>query len=286
VTALESGDANAIEDTPGQDVARLQADPKYTLMQSLLPGCPRTFFLNIEKAPLDDINVRKAINFGIDHDELAKLATVGTQPGAHGPFSPSLWSYSEEAANTYKYDPDQAGKLLDDAGWKLGSDGIRAKNGQQLVLTANSRAVFGTLFTTLQSLLQKIGIKVDIETLDTTASLDAANNGKHHITMTGNVGSDPAGMDLLYHSRNYGGYDWSRIKDAAFDKLWDDGAAETDRAKREQIYVDIQKMIMNNAWILPGQIIQRNNFFDAKIKGVKADARGVYLWLYDAYVES
>jgi peptide/nickel transport system substrate-binding protein len=286
VTALESGDANAIEDTPGQDVARLKADPKYTLTQALLPGCPRTFFLNIEKAPLDDIEVRKAINWGIDHDELAKLATVGTQPGAHGPFSPQLWSHSDEADTNFTYDPVKAAAVFDAAGWKLGSDGIRAKAGKQLVLTANSRAVFGTLFTTLQSLLQKIGVKLDIETLDTTASLDAANNGKHHIVMTGNVGSDPAGMDLLYHSRNYGGYDWSRIKDAAFDKMWDDAAAETDRAKREQMYVEIQKTIMNNAWILPGQIIQRNNFYDAKIKGVKNDARGIYLWLYDAYVES
>jgi len=134
--------------------------------------------------------------------------------------------------------------------------------------------------------MQKIGIKVDIQTLDTAASVDAANKGQHHIVMTGDVDSDPAGFQLLYHSRNYGGYDWSRIKDPAFDKMWDDAAAEVDRAKREQMYVDIQKTIMTNAWILPGQIIQRNNFYDAKIKGVKPDARGIYLWLYDAYVES
>jgi peptide/nickel transport system substrate-binding protein len=286
VTALESGDATAIEDTPGQDVDRLSKDPKYQLIKGFIPGAPRTFFLNIEKAPLDDVNVRKAINFGIDHDELTKLATVGTQPGAHGPFSPATPGHSDEADNIFKYDPAMAAKILDDAGWKAGADGIRAKNGQKLHLTANARAVFGQLFTTLQSLLQKIGVEVEIITLDTNASLDAANKGQHHIVMTGVVASDPSNIALLYHSRNYGGYDWSRIKDAAFDKMWDDAAAEVDRDKRLAMYGDIQKLIMNNAWILPGQVIVRNNFYSAKIKGVKPDARGIYLWLYDAYVES
>ena len=285
VTALESGDANAIEDTPGQDVDRLSKDPKYQLVKGTVPGAPRTFFLNIEKAPLDDMNIRKAINFGIDHDELAKLATVSTQPGAHGPFSPSIWSHSDDADKIFTYDAAQAGKILDDAGWTLGPDGIRVKNGQKLVLSANSRAVFKTLFATLQSLMQKIGIQVDVTELDTNASLDASNKGQYHINMTGDVASDPAALELLYHSRNYGGYDWSRIKDPAFDKMWDDAASEVDRDKREQMYVEIQKTIMNNAWILPGQTIVRNNFYTSKIKGVKPDARGIYLWLYDAYVE-
>ncbi len=286
VTALESGDATAIEDTPGQDVERLSKDPKYQLIKGFIPGAARTFFLNIEKAPLDDINVRKAINFGIDHDELAKLATVGAQPGAHGPFSPATPGHSDDADKIFTYDPTQAGKILDDAGWVLGADGIRAKGGQKLHLTANSRSVFGTLFTTLQSLLQKIGIQLEIKTLDTAASVEAANNGQDHIVMTGVVASDPSNIALLYHSRNYGGYDWSRIKDAAFDKMWDDAASEVDRDKRLVMYGEIQKTIMNNAWILPGQVIVRNNFYAANIKGVKPDARGIYLWFYDAYIQS
>ncbi len=134
--------------------------------------------------------------------------------------------------------------------------------------------------------MQKIGIEVEIVTLDTNASLDAANKGQHHIVMTGVVASDPSNIALLYHSKNYGGYDWSRIKDAAFDKMWDDAAAEPDRNKRLAAYGEIQKTIMNNAWILPGQVLVRNNFYAANIKGVKPDARGIYLWLYDAYVES
>jgi peptide/nickel transport system substrate-binding protein len=286
VTALESGDANAIEDTPGQDVERLSKDPKYQLIKGNIPGAPRTFFLNIELAPLDDINVRKAINLGIDTDELVNLATVGTQAAAHGPFSPATPGHSPEADATYPYDAAAAAAAFDAAGWTLGADGIRAKGGQKLTLTANSRAVFGRLFATLQSLAQKVGVDVKIEELETNASLEAANNGKHHTVMTGVVASDPSNIALLYHSKNYGGYDWSRIKDAAFDKLWDDAAAEVDRDKRLAMYGDIQKMIMDNAWILPGQVLTRNNFYDAKIKGVKPDARGIYLWLYDAYVEA
>jgi ABC-type dipeptide/oligopeptide/nickel transport system permease component len=48
----------------------------------------------------------------------------------------------------------------------------------------------------------------------------------------------------------------------------------------------VSVLVFASLYLLPGQIIQRNNFYDAKIKGVKNDARGIYLWLYDAYVES
>ena len=86
-----------------------------------------------------------------------------------------------------KTDVAKAKSILDAAGWVPGPDGIRVKNGQKLVLTANSRAVFKTLFATMQSLMQKIGIQVDITELDTNASLDASNKGQYHINMTGDV---------------------------------------------------------------------------------------------------
>lgn len=285
VTALESGDVLGIEDTPGQDVARLEADDQFQLIKGELPGAPRTWFMNIERAPLDDITVRKALIHGLDRNEIVQLATFGTQPPAFGPFAPPTPGYTPAAGEMYPYDPAKAGELLDAAGWTMGPDGIRVKDGETLTLKAFSFEVFRPLYEAAQANARKLGVDIAVEIIETAAATEANHRGDHHIAITGVVASDPSNIALLYHSRNYNGFDWSRQQDPAFDKLWDDAAAEVDRATRLKMYEDIQMRIMEQALCIPGQAIVRNNFYAASVKGIRPDARGIYLWLYDAYIE-
>lgn len=285
VTALESGDVLGIEDTPGQDVARLEADDRFQLIKGELPGAPRTWFMNIERAPLDDINVRKALIHGLDRDEIVQLATFGTQPPAFGPFAPPTPGYTPAAGEMYPYDVAKAGELLDAAGWTMGPDGIRVKDGETLTLKAFSFEVFRPLYEAAQANARKIGVDIAVEILETAAATEANHRGDHHLAITGVVASDPSNIALLYHSRNYNGFDWSRQQDPTFDKLWDDAAAEVDRPTRLKMYEDIQMRIMEQALCIPGQAIVRNNFYAASVKGIRPDARGIYLWLYDAYIE-
>ncbi|MFH4134978.1 ABC transporter substrate-binding protein, partial [Acinetobacter baumannii] len=67
---------------------------------------------------------------------------------ANVPIHPTSWAYTEEGVNKYEYNLDKAKKLLDEAGWKAGSDGIREKDGQKLKLTyyGASSAKDGDLF--------------------------------------------------------------------------------------------------------------------------------------------
>ncbi len=285
VTALETGDVLGIEDTPGQDVARLEADERFELVKSPLPGAPRGWFMNTERAPLDDINVRKALLHAFDREEIVQLATFGTQDPGFGPFSPTLWSYSEEAASLYPYDPEKAGQLLDEAGWTMGPDGIRVKDGQPLKLRTIGFEVFRALYEAAQSNVREVGIDLELEIIATAAAVEANHRGDHHLAMTGVVASDPSNVALFYHSRNYDGFNWPRIQDPAFDKMWDDAAAELDRDTRQGMYEDIQMHIMENAYVIPGQVIVRNNIFHTSVKGARPDARGIYIWLYDAYIE-
>jgi peptide/nickel transport system substrate-binding protein len=285
VTALESGDVLAIEDTPGQDVARLEADERFELVKAELPGHPRSWFMNTERAPLDDINVRKALLYGLNRPEIVQLATFGTQPAATGPFSPATWSYSQAAGEIYPYDPAMAGQLLDEAGWTMGPDGIRVKDGQPLSLRTIGFEVFRPLYEAGQSNAREIGVDMAIEIIATAAATEAAHRGDHHLAMTGVVASDPSNISLFYHSRNMDGFNWSRYHTPEFDKMWDDAAAELDRDTRLGMYEDIQEFIMNEALTIPTQVIVRNNFWSTRVKGARPDARGIYIWLYDAYVE-
>ena len=285
VTALESGDVQAAEDIPGQDVARLKANAKFTFVEGLASGAPRGFFMNIERAPLNDINVRKAIIHGLNRIDVIQLALFGLQQPAEGPFVKTLAGYTKKVEGLYPFDAAKAGKLLDDAGWRMGANGIRAKDGQPLKLLGISNAVFEPIFVASQSLLRKIGVDIEVRTLDATAWLASVSKGDHHLAMTGFVGTDPSGLSLLYHSRNYNGLALSRYKDAGFDKLWDDAGSEPDETKRTLLYEKIQLQIMENALVHPIQQIKRLNFVASNVKGMTQDARGFFSFLYDTYVE-
>ena len=288
VTALESGTVLGIEDTPAQDVLRLQEDENFTLVQGNLPGAPRTFFMNTERAPLDDINVRKALLHGLNIEQIVQLATFGIQPFAKGPFAEATAFYNADAAKeaNYPYDPELAGQLLDDAGWTMGPDGIRVNDaGEPLVLTAIGFPVFEALYTATQALAREIGVDVDVQIIDVGAAVEANQRGDHHLAMTGVVGADPSIIALLYHSRNYDGFAFSRWQDPAFDALWDDAAASSDPAVRAQLYGEAQQYIMDNALSIPEQEIVRLNFVDANVNNVRADASGIYLLLYDAFID-
>jgi peptide/nickel transport system substrate-binding protein len=111
------------------------------------------------------------------------------------------------------------------------------------------------------------------------------HRGEHHFGSTGFVTSDPLGTSLLFHSRNIGGFAWSRYKNDEFDKLWDDAAVEPDQQKRGDLYEKIQLRIMEQALVYPMAQLVRLNFTSSKVKGMRQDVRGVYPWMYDTSIE-
>ena len=233
VTALESGDATAIEDTPGQDVARLQADSRFQLIKGEIPGHPRGFFQNTERAPLDDLNVRKALETGINREEVVQLATFGTQPMSPGPFSPPTPGHSAAADNFYPFDAAKAGEMLDAAGWTLGADGIRAKGGEQLTLTTIGFAIFRALYEASQSNLRQIGVNLDLQILDTAAAVEAEPSrrpslGDDRRRRVATRRTSRCSTTRATTTATTG----PAVQDPAFDKMWDDAAAELDRDKR------------------------------------------------------
>ena len=123
---------------------------------------------------MTDINVRKALAMTIDRATIAKqvfgdgitgtaTCNVVTQP-------PSLLSPNTAAMDVCKYDPAAAAKLLEDAGWKKGADGIRAKNGVRLSVT------YSTTVAATRQIVQEI-VKKDWTALGVAVELKAVPAG-------------------------------------------------------------------------------------------------------------
>jgi peptide/nickel transport system substrate-binding protein len=284
--ALQSGDVQVAWNMPAADYTRLKGAGGDLVMQSApWSGGSLSWFLNTERAPTNDLAVRQAIEYGLDRHALIETALFGNYTPAEGPISPSTVYYSKAVEGMYPYDAAKAKSLLDGAGWTVGDGGIRHKDGQSLTLTIITIAQFEPIATTIQGLLKPLGFDVKVDVRDQAAAVAADNKGEGTGGITGLVDSDPAGIQLFYSSANYGGYDWSRIKDDQIDKLLADQAVQTDTAKRADLFSQLQVMIMQKALIYP---MYQGAFLwglSTKVKGFHTDILA-YPYYYDVSLGS
>ncbi len=167
VAALKTGDGDlgifiAYPDIPALEQAGVN-------IVSVNSGYSEGLYFNLgDKGhpALKDVRVRQALAYGIDRFKMAKDLLLGkTQPGA------SLWDkmpYVDPSLKPYPYDPAKAKQLLDEAGWTMGADGVREKDGVKLDLRygTTTRDVRQNAQAIIQQELASIGVKVELLNYD------------------------------------------------------------------------------------------------------------------------
>jgi peptide/nickel transport system substrate-binding protein len=275
VTALETGEVQFIDFTPPQEVDRLSADGRFKVDLLYVPGLPQLLQLNVDKFPTSELAVRQAIQYAINHQAIVDVIWFGkTKPG-HGVLSsatPGYWAGVEEV---YPYDPERARQILDEAGWTVGSDGVREKDGQRLELlyvTNTSQAPTGEV---IQAMLADVGIALTIEALSSQASLTKYQENQHHIGRLGEITNDPSVMCFPIHSENITGGtqgNRSRYSNPKVDELCDEAARETDWERRAQLYEELQKIVTDDAFIIAAYEQVLINTYDLTVTNVRYDA--------------
>ncbi len=140
---------------------------------TLVPKSPAYFsvVLNTKRPPLDDLRVRRALAYGINEKRIVSTLLFGTGIVAQGTdLSPFYWAYDPNVMQ-YPYDPQKANQMLDQAGWKRGSNGIRVKDGRPLSLQlsyGSGNATAREMGVQIQSDLRGIGVDVPIKTYNYT----------------------------------------------------------------------------------------------------------------------
>lgn len=122
--------------------------------------------LNLDNAFLKDVRVRKALNYAINKEDLVNALFEGKQqPAIHSITPRDPWFTADPAKVTvYKYNKREAERLLDEAGWKPGADGIRVKDGKRLSFTVMTTAGNKTrelVQVYLQNQWKQVGIEVN-----------------------------------------------------------------------------------------------------------------------------
>lgn len=141
--------------------------------------------INVTKAPFDDIRVREAAAKAINQEEI--LASVFGGVGAVADtFLISALPESHVADGAkIKYDPARSNALLDEAGWVMGADGIRSKDGQPLKVSlwTQSDSIFRRLTEVVQAELKAVGFDAEITTFDSSMIRDQYKTGEQQLAV-------------------------------------------------------------------------------------------------------
>jgi peptide/nickel transport system substrate-binding protein len=233
----------------------------------------------------DGLIVRKALSMATDRKTVAvQLYGDGLtgKPGCN--IITGVPDFESTATTTFcsTFDPVAAGKMLDDAGWKLGTDNIRAKNGIKLKLTYNTtvNAVRQATQAIEKTNWEKAGFSVTLlqtpaATFFTNTSPDGANHFWSDIEMFTNI-SDPDPTSYLdgwttkqiaQKSNTWQLGNYNRYSDATFDGLVDQLHKETDPAKRATLIKQANDNLILNVVIIP--IVTRTQVTSGISKTIK-----------------
>jgi peptide/nickel transport system substrate-binding protein len=254
VTTLESGETQGVYAVPAQALPRLEKNTALRIEKAPWPGVPRIWLLNTTRPPMDDVKVRRAINYAIDKE--AFLATVykGTGLKAISPLTAVMLDEPSLRA-AYPFDAGKARALLGEAGWQPGADGIRAKGGTRLEITLNAIEYGGGTDPTaqlIQSLLHDVGIDVKIKAQARPPWYEDNYRCATHGPVMFLRSTDPDGVFSLFHSSLVGAnFNWSCVKNAKLDQMLEQGRRETDPAKRRALYLSIAQLALDEALTVP-----------------------------------
>jgi peptide/nickel transport system substrate-binding protein len=118
-----------------------------------------------------DPNVRKAMYHAIDREAIANDLMEGTVTVADTPINPAS-PYHNPDVPKYEYNPELARQMLDEAGWVVGEDGIRVKDGERfsfVMLNRAGRQDRIAVAQVIQAMLKDVGIEVTFDTLESAA---------------------------------------------------------------------------------------------------------------------
>ena len=285
VAALERGEAQGIDTLPAQDLERMKADPKYSVLVGLVPGQSYTYGMNMRKPPTNEIAVRQAMNYAVSQEAVVKTVfgpyqSLGANSPAHNVLTPITWGYEKQAAEVYKYDPAKARELLEGAGWKVGSDGIRQKDGQRLEIQLATWE--NGVVEVVQAQVREVGIDLKIQVAPVVATNEAARREQVHMSPLPSTRRDP---DVLaqFHTRNRAGNEFTFHSNDRLNQLLDDGPAATNDEERRKIYSEIQMIMMQDAMFLP--VFNRDTVVGlrSEVKDLTLD-RGFYPFLQDVHI--
>lgn len=232
-------------------------------------------FLNLKAPVFASRDVRQALARAIDRDKLVQQGLSGWGTPGSSPILPTSWAYSTAGVPTYPYNPDAARQALDQAGWRAGPDGTRAKAGQTLgftLLTDNDPARVAVA-TLLAEQLNAVGAKVLVQALSADEVAQALALRRYEAALSGWAGlaSDPDPYQMWHSSQSDTGYNFANYGNPRVDDVLAQARVTTNRDQRAALYATFQQLFAEDQ---PSYILyypQYHFVVTNRVKGVSLD---------------
>lgn len=241
LAAYRSEQLDIIGELSPEDIQVLEAQFENQVKFDPLYFTNSRIFVNMEKAPFDDIRVRKAISMAIDRKEIAERIWGGGVVAGPIPSHMGDWTIPvDEREDLQPYDPEQAKHLLSEAGYPDGFDTTVMTTegyGPQFVRTAEW----------ILEDLRQIGINAELEIVEyATWFSDRWPDKKYDIGVGPQfVLSEPDEILTNYYESS-GHLNWFGISDSTLDNMIEEQRVILDRQERLEKIHDIQRYILND----------------------------------------
>jgi peptide/nickel transport system substrate-binding protein len=209
------------------------------------------FGFKITREMVSDRRVRQAMSIAINRAEIAKGVLLGHADPAFTYVNPDALDYDPKTAGMIQEDVALANRLLDEAGWKLGSDGIREKNGVKLAPKVYVVAPGTRVAEAIQGYLRRIGIDWRITAWDSTiAPLKMAEQDYEIWTVIVPYLSAGDLMDIYFDSHNIPTPNRMNWRDDETDQWLRVAKASLSDDDRARNYALVQEKVMaEHLWI-------------------------------------
>jgi len=258
IMALQAGDIDLIYGVPLSQVSSLKSDSEYQVLEKLLP-MTTGIAINSKRGPLNDVRVRKALNYAIDRDVIVDQIYSGIGDPAKGIISPSIpWS-ADLQLDGYSHNLSRAKELLTEAGWHdSDGDGYLEKDGEVLELELTYvpsggmgfSSQCGPLAEVIQDQLKDAGVKLKLNPIEYGMYWDILMNEKSDLLLDYWSAWDGDATHLLadrFCSKGYygSGVNLTTEERARLDRLINVAMASEDRDLSDKNYREVQKIVID-----------------------------------------
>jgi peptide/nickel transport system substrate-binding protein len=268
--ALLTGDADGtVWPLSTEDNIDFMSDPDFRVVATNW-NSPRFIPLNTALPQLSDKRVRQAMMFALDRQRIVDDLEAGFGTVATSHLAPHNLFYNPDVPQ-YPFDPERARSLLEEAGWTVGSDGIRTKDGMRLSFTCTTISGDQTrrpMAELAQIFLRDVGVEMLLAEAPVASILEGLRQGTIEASLfnwTMGSTTDPSPTSTLLTG---GGDNFFQYSNPEMDQLIQDGLNVVDPAARMPIYARTQEIFAEDVPALVLHFNQGVLVFSNRMQGL------------------
>ncbi len=263
--ALLSGEVDFADGLDPTDLDQLSSSSEVDVATSIGMWFDMLYF-NLGQPPLDDPLVRQAINHAINRDELIEGAANGLGEAAWMPVPEAHWAFDPASAEGWPYDPDEARRLLEEAGYG---------DGASFTVVTQSAATDVRRNEILQSQLAEVGLDMQIEAMDLNQGVsqyfEAQAFESAQYAWSGRP--DPGQTySRLFSKESY--QNPAKVELPGVEDLLQQAVATDDLAERAAIYAEINQIVIEEAPYAPLYFRENVTAYRTNVSGFEPNLLG------------